>query len=77
MFQRFLCNKYIYSSAVSGTSKQGPVIPSSIKQENNLESDNKQAGEESDEAKESETDPEISNCQHKSTSEPVSNYNLV
>jgi len=53
-----------------GTSKQGPVIPSSIKQENNLESDNKQAGEESDEAKESETDPEISNCQHKSTSEP-------
>jgi len=41
-----------------------------IKQESNLESDNKQNGEESDEAKESEADPEISSCQHKSNCEP-------
>jgi len=52
-----------------GTSKQVSQI-TTIKQENNLESDNKQTGEESDEAKESEADPEMSNCQHKSTSEP-------
>ena len=40
-----------------------------IKQESNLESDKKQNGEESDEAKESEADPEISNFQHKSNCE--------
>ena len=66
---RDFCSSCIYSPVISGTSKQVSQIPT-IKQENNLESDNKQAGEESDEAKESEADPEISNCQHKSTSEP-------
>merc|ERR1712106_199235 len=52
-----------------GTSKQVSQI-AVIKQESNLGSDNKQNGEESDEAKESEADPEISSCQHKSNCEP-------
>jgi len=51
-----------------GTSKQVSQI-TVINQETNMESDNKQTGEESDEAKESEADPEMSNCQHKSSSE--------